>query len=132
MVTLKKLIVVAAMLTITHVTHPMEGFGKYFTKAYWLPYTCGDALNKKPKVFVDTRRVPFFHQEVKKYTMDTFIRELPAEELKLLFNSKKEVEKEIQRITPKSIFDSGYWLPATNGRRFDIEKLEEIKQKLKR
>src|ERR1700722_17368608 len=128
MFTLKKLVVATTMLSIAQATYPMGGFGKYFTAAYWLPYTCGDGFSKKQKVFVDTRRVPFFHQEVKMYTMDTFIRELPTADLKLLFNSKKEVEKEIQRIKPKSIIDSGHWLPVTNGRQLDIEKLEEIKQ----
>ncbi len=130
MTTLKKLIVAATMLVTAHATHSMESFGKkYFTAAYWLPYTCGDGFNKKQEV--NTWQVPFFHQEVKIYTIDTFIKELPTADLKLLFNSKKEVEKEIQRINPKSIFHSGYWLPYTNGRQFDIEKLEEIKKQLK-
>ncbi len=118
MTTFKKIIAITAVLSISQAVYSMSGPWKYFTKAYWLPYTCGDAFNEKPQVFVDNSK-------------DTFIRELSIDDLKLLFNSKADVEKEIERIKPKSIFDSGCWLPVTNGRQFDIEKLEQVKQKFK-
>ena len=47
-----------------------------------------------------------------------------------LFNSQQDVEKEMQRIKPKHIFTSAFWLPYTNGRQFDIEKLEKVKKQL--
>lgn len=130
MFTLKKCISSVTLLAMVYGTHSVANPWKYFTAAYWLPYTCGDAFNRKPKIFVNPERVPFFSQEVKKYDMDTFIRILATNDLRPLFNSQKDVEKEIARlksVAPKTVFASAYWLPYTNGRQFDIDKLEEVK-----
>src|SRR5947207_8399921 len=124
----KKLIYAMILLIAFSVLPVQVCICKYFTLAYWLPYTCGNQLE------LDSKQREL-EQQVQHWNESRLVHHLVGNDFKKLLCQKKhqhftkeinKIDQQIDELTP-SIFSTGYFLKYTNGNQFEIDDLNQRK-----
>ena len=111
----KKSIVLAINLMIfcTVSLLPMAEFGKYFTTAYWLPYTNGNQFE------LDAQKA--LKREIKQFNEEKLKKHLKEKDLRTFYTAK--IVKAQTRQDKQPFWSGAYWLPYTCGKQLKIDDL---------
>lgn len=116
----KKLLSMMVFALIFSVSSMRADIWKYFTTAYWLPYTNGNQLE------LDERKK--LKREIKKENEKKLEQRLKGNGLRTFYIAK--IVKAQTKQGKQPFWSAAYWLPYTSGNQFKIEDLDCKKSKV--